>query len=397
VEEVATVLMNGRFRGVCGVLLLTVITACGSSSQSNSPSGPLKIAAVISLSGKASVFGAIDHQSMQLAVDDVNASGGISGRKLQIDFLDDASAPDVATTVSQQAASDPDVIAVAGAGSTAATVQPNLNILNRVGVPTMDLTGSQTKSADPGHWTFRLGVAYDSSGLATMSFIHDYLPNVSKFGLEYETGPFGQGYLDSMKNGASQFGLQLADAEAVQPNATDELPQMRRLLAAGSQAIVLVKNTSLSVPINNWASLGYPVPVIGSLGYATAASVSVAEDASRHITAIPAYVLATSPLPRQKALVGQYQKAYGTLPPSQAARGWDAVHILAKVLRAGNVTRSSIRTALETITNYQGAGGVFTFSPSNHQGYNESDLIWIHYSGNGNYAYYGPWAAKHGV
>ena len=103
---------------VAATLVLTVAAACGDDddSDSNSTSGggeSIKIGALTSLNGPFTPWGLQVRDGMQLAVDEINADGGVDGRKLQLEVVDDQSDPDEATTGFDRLL-DQDVVAIGG-------------------------------------------------------------------------------------------------------------------------------------------------------------------------------------------------------------------------------------------------------------------------------------------
>jgi branched-chain amino acid transport system substrate-binding protein len=83
---------------VISMLVLTLVAGCGGSSSGATNTTPIKIGFTVSLTGDFSADGKAIQQGYQLWADDVNAHGGILGRKVQLDMLDDASDPNQVTT-----------------------------------------------------------------------------------------------------------------------------------------------------------------------------------------------------------------------------------------------------------------------------------------------------------
>jgi len=374
-------------RSAAVAVLVAMLSGCGFAAQTAAqPKGPIKIAALLSLTGVYSVVGIPQQSAAQVAVDDINAHGGINGRKVELTVFDDQSKQEQGVALAQQIASDPGFLGVVGLVN-ATMGPPESTALNNAAVPTVAVFGDATRSTDPGKYVFKEAPTFDTYALGMMGFIQSKL-KFTKVGVLYETNVYGTGILNTFKAQGSQFSIQVVDAESIQPNAVDDTAQLSRIVASGAQVIVTANSTNLSVPILNWAALGYPLPLIGQIGYSNPLQIKPSEEPGKKITAIVAQLTGDDPLPRQKAFVQLYEKARNETPQYPQAAMWDAVQMLAKGLKTDASSRETVRASIEKIKDFQGAGGVYTFSAQSHQGFDPSGIVMIRYQGNGHYSLY---------
>lgn len=350
---------------------------------------PIKIGVIISLTGPYQIFGVQSKQSVNLAINDINARGGINGRRVTFKYFDDQSTPEGASLAAQQAAADSSVVAVTG-GNTGVTGSVESQIFEKAGIPFVGTFGETTNDF-PGKWVFKQSPSFPQHAQAILSFMKKVL-KVQSLGIVYQDIGYGQAVSGTMKTKAKDFGLRITAAEAVPPGTTDATPQLRNVISSGAQAISMVSSNGHSVIVANWASLGKPVPLVGDLGSSTPANLAAAGDLARGVPTLT-YYNATDPSPRQERFTKIFQKAYGDVPQVINASSWDGIQILFQVMKGiKNPTRSSVRTGLEKLRKFNGVGGIYSFSKTNHQGFTLAGFQWNTYLGNGKYIVNKAWA-----
>jgi ABC-type branched-subunit amino acid transport system substrate-binding protein len=119
-EEMTTMSHRNRWRRgalslILGVIALSLVAlGCGSSDDSSSDSGPIKLGVITDLTGPIASAGQADANIAKLAVDDINANGGLLGRQVELVTVDSASDPKVAVTKAQELVQREDVDVVIG-------------------------------------------------------------------------------------------------------------------------------------------------------------------------------------------------------------------------------------------------------------------------------------------
>lgn len=367
-------------------LSLTMLAAgCGASTAAKA-AGPIQIAYLSALTGSLSGAGILDEQGVNVAVAYVNSHGGIDGRKLEVTAYNDESEPTQGTLLAGEIAADSSYLAVVG-GVNASTGAPEATALNSASVPMVALYGDATQNAIYQKWIFKQGASFDLYSRAFMSFLHNTL-HVSKVGILYETGTYGQSFVTTIKNDGSQYGVTTTDAEAAPPGALSATAQVSRIVASGAQIMLLVPATTWSVQLLAWANLGYPIPAIGTPSYAVLAQCEPDQAACEHLTAIITTFNGDDPLARQKPFVDAYEQKYHSSPSLSQAQGWDGIMILAAALKRDDSSRAGVRNALEKISDLQGADGVYTFTATSHDGLAASGIQFVNYGSNGQYTTY---------
>lgn len=397
---------NTRFRrlgqptavlsGIAAIIAVA-ITACGStasntgSASSAASSGgssgdaksSIQIAGVYSLTGPAGPFGILAEQGAKAAVAYLNQHGGINGHQVVFKVYDDQSRPEVGVSNIQQIASNSSILGISGF-NTVLTGAAEAKLANEKQVPTVALFGDP-QAENPGPWIFKSQATYQQHALALMRFLSGY-EKVKSVGVEYQDNGYGNVVADWMHKDASQFGMTV-NLGGVDPTVTDFTPVIRNLLSTGAKSLVSINTTSSGAPITAWQSLGASVPLVLPIGASNPLAIKGAWSAAKGVPVL-AYFSGDAPLPRQKAIVNYFAQNKLPTPQYNDATGWDSVMLLAKAIGAqSSPTRSSVKTALESTANYQGAAAIITWTPSNHEGFQDSGFEWLKFNGNGGYTY----------
>jgi branched-chain amino acid transport system substrate-binding protein len=381
------------------------VVACGGNDSSGAGSaksgggganaGPVKIAVILSLTGPVSAFGNLAKDGVELGVADINANGGINGRKLQAEYFDDTSRPEKATALAQQVTSDDSFVA-AVAGSTVATGPAMMPIINSGKLPAVSLFGDADQSVDPGPYVFKTAATFDQHADALLAYVKDQLGK-SKVALEYQGNEYGAAVAEGMKKTAPDEGLQLVATESIDPNTTEATPAVRKALGSNPDVLISNNTTNIAPVVSAWKALGTSVPLILGIGASAAANL---EAADKQATGLPVLAVFSgdSPLERQKAMADAYRAAKGKSAQYNNATGWDSVHLLAEAMkRASELTREGVKAGMEQTTDYQGAGGIYTFKAGDHQGFAPDGWMWLRYAGGGKYDLDPAWAKSAGV
>lgn len=231
------------FLGIFACLALT-LAAC-SPSGSSGTQGPIKIGVSLSLSGDFSADGKAFQQGYQLWADDVNAHGGLLGRKVQLVILSDASSPQQVTTNYQTLINQDKVDLIFGPFSTLLT-KPSSVIANRYGYALVEGAGGGPSVFTQGlHNVFDVSLPVANN---LNSFAHyvaalpaDQRPKTAAYATEDD--PFTQPQVDSARTILEAAGVTTASYKVYPAETTDFTP-----IAAGiisSKADIVVTGTLL--------------------------------------------------------------------------------------------------------------------------------------------------------
>ena len=347
---------------------------------------PLKIGALFSVTGPPSFLGEPERNTAQMVVDEINKSGGIKGRKLELITYDTAGDATKAVQLANKLIKDDAVVAIIGPSTTGETMAV-IPVVEKEKVPLISCAAG-SKITDPVKpWVFKTA---QNDGLAVAKIFENLQKNkVSKVAILTVSDGFGASGREQLKNLASNYGITLVVDDTYGPKDTDMTAQLTKIRGSEAQAIICWgTNPGPAVIAKNVKQLGIKLPLYMSHGVSSKKFIELAGDAAEGIILPSGKVIVADQLPasdpQKGSLVGyvqSYQKLYGVEGDHFGGHAWDAVNLLKRAIEAGATTREAIREQLEKSSNVAGIGGVFNFSSQNHAGLTKDAFVLVRVKG----------------
>lgn len=309
----------GRWRAVAGVAAVALLTgACGTSASgsSGSSSGPIKIGVSLSLTGDFSADGKAFQQGYQLWADDVNAHGGLLGRKVTLDIVNDASSPVQVATNYQKLISVDHSDLVFGPFSTSLT-KASSQVVNRYGYAFVEGAGggpSVFQSGLKNVFDVSLPVANNLVSFAKWiaAMPADQRPKTAAYATQDD--PFTQPQLDAARSVLEKAGVQTAYNKVYPSETTDYGPIASGII--GAKADIVLVGTLLpdvSAFIQQFVQQNYnPKALIATAG-PDQGTQFIQNVGANHTEAImvPNGWFATENTPGNSQMIAEYIKKYG--------------------------------------------------------------------------------------
>ena len=325
----------------------------------------IKIGVAEALTGNASQYGVAIRKGFELALGEINASGGINGQKLELVVEDEQGKKEEAIkvfkklifqdkvlmlfgpTLSNSAqASDPVAqaakVVVFGTSNTADGITSIGNFVFRNSVTEADILPVTLKTAVQKTGLKKVAVLYGNDDIFTKS-----------------------GY-DNFKKALQDLKIPVTTAEVFAKGDVDFKPQLTKIKASNADAVVMSALVAEGGPIMVQArQLGITVPFIGGNGMNSPRVFELAKDNSDNLWVGSPWSV-ENPTKENARFIAAYQKAHGALPDQFAAQAYDAMHIVAQALKKIKLTgkletdREALRDALPA-TRWNGATGPFKF------------------------------------
>jgi branched-chain amino acid transport system substrate-binding protein len=331
-------------------------------------------------SGQAAVIG------MEAAIADINAAGGVLGRKLTLTTRDDVSAPPKSIQNMSELIDNEKVVAVFGP-TNSGNAMAWKHIANQKKIPVLGNVGSGTditKPMSPGadNYMFRVSMVDREQVAALMAYVKKNAATSKVVGLMAETTGYGQGGLKDMQEIAEVQGIKAAATERFGVGDTDMTSQLSKMKAAGVDTVVVwAQGTPIAQLVRSMEKLNYFPLTLTSWA---ADNITFYDAAGKALAEKPLFMRTVSETrtPAQQKLfdrIGAKLKAPGSF--SFALHGYDSVLLYAEAVKQAKTTEgSAVRLALEDLkTPVQGVLKAYDkpFTKTNHDALTAKDLVWI--------------------
>jgi branched-chain amino acid transport system substrate-binding protein len=336
---------------------------------------PIKIGAVLSVTGPAAFLGDPELKTLQLYVEDLNAKGGVLGRKLELVHYDDGSDANKANGFTKRLIDNDKVDVVIGGTTTGATMSM-APLLTKAETPFVSLAGAVVVVEPVKKWVFK--TPHTDRMAAEKVFEDMKKRGLTKVALLSETSGFGQSGKKETEAVASRYGITLVANETYGAKDTDMSPQLTKIKnTAGVQALfVFGLGQGPAIVTKNYKQLGISLPLYQSHGVASDEFLKLAGSAANGLRLPSPAQLIPGQLPPndpQKAVVTAYDQAYKTRYKSEASTfggyAYDALMLTVDAMKRANSTdKAKVRDALEGTKAFVATSGTFNMSATDHMG-----------------------------
>ncbi|MGD0053472.1 MAG: ABC transporter substrate-binding protein [Vulcanimicrobiaceae bacterium] len=376
--------MRSSLRLVALTLGLALIVSAAPGRPVAAAGEPYVVGAIVSESGPGATLGRPEADSIQLAVDEINKSGGIAGRQIKLTILDDQS--DATTAVNDfRQLLDTHPLAILGTALTPTTMAL-VPLAEQAQVPLINFASSVSTvvPVDAHKWVFKVPINDTEVAKSLQAYLTKH--GQTKVSFIYRNDNYGQTGLQHFKDAGQAVGVSVISADEIDATASDATTQLTHVKAANPQALICWTTLpSANVILRGYRELGLTVPIYYSDGAATGVFPKQAGAAIEGAYIATMKVNVIDQLPNSdptKKLLTHYASEFVADYPKDApvsifgTWGYDGVGYLRAALEKlhGNATPATLRDALETTT-FTGVSGTFHFSASQHFGLSESDVV----------------------
>ena len=374
-----------RLHWIILICLILALAACGDQKEEPAatkeapakamPTGePIKIGAVLSVTGPASFLGEPERNTAEMLRDQINESGGLLGRPVEMIIYDDETDVNKCVLAAQKLIKKDGVVAVIGPSISGNTLAIKKEF-GEAKLPLVSCAASEkiTNPVDP--WVFKTP---QTDRHAVQKILQDCSRmNYKRLAIITVSNGYGQSGRAVMLELIPAGGFELVADEVYGPKDTDMTAQLTKIKSLSPDAIICWgTNPGPAVVCRNRVQLGMTTPLYMSHGVASKKFIELAGQSAEGIR-LPAGRLAVAAvLPDdhpQKPVLVKYIKDYEDrfkIPVSTfGGYAYDAILLLAEAIKKGNSAEpAAIRDNLERIDRLVATSGVFSMSPDDHNG-----------------------------
>ncbi len=360
-----------RIIAIVAAALIVVGAAFGGGGEEEPET--VKIGAIFAVTGPASFLGAPEANTARMLAERINAEGGINGAEIELVIKDSAASPEKAISFARQLIEEENVLAIIGPSTSGETMQIK-QLCNEAKTPLISAAAAEAIVDPVAPYVFK--TPQKDSYVVRWIYRTMNQMDISRVGVVGANSGFGNAGIDQLKQYASEFGIEIAIAESYDREATDLTALMNKVNARNVEAVI---NWSIvpaqSIIPKNMKQIGMDVPLFQSHGFGNIRYVEAAGEAADGIIFPCGRLLIAEQLPDdhpQKELLvaykNNYEEEFGEEASTFGGHAYDALMIVAEAIRNGGTDRESLRDEIESITGFPGTGGVFNFSPEDHNG-----------------------------
>ena len=357
---------------------------------------PVKIGVTYDQTGACAHASIHAMNGLLIAVDEINAKGGINGRKVELISIDGQCSVEKSLGNVKRFIQKDKVDTIIGPMYTGPSMAC-MPVVNKEKILLVSGSGgnpiNEMLVEKPGEKQFLFAL---SMGIV---FQHEYnmywlkKRGISKVAMLNPLNKLGEGSNKWYQSFAPKFGIQIVASENYDPASMDLTPQLIKLKAANPGAIVtMASGADGAIMIKNFHQLGMNIPLITSDANVTASFIESLEGktdqvfAPGPISTAPVETLTANDPRRQRIekFMKDYEKKFGKKSQSLnwEGVGYDSMMVIQEAIKNVGDDQTKMRDYIENLKNFPGINAAYTFTAANHRGYSVDQIHMFKIKGN---------------
>lgn len=358
----------------CWVLILGLLIVTGCDlGRKRPPNARIPIGMLAPLTGSGARFGESQRNGVQLALEEINARGGVDGHPLDLVQEDTKTEPPAAVTAFSRLAEREDIVAIFGSAASL-DVPAYLPQVDKAAIPHLVPVAVLPKITEMGsRWTFRSALNDKVAASKMAAFVVQKL-GAKHIALLLEDSDFGgTGLIFGAE--AERLGVAPVTVERFRRGDIDLRPQLTKIKAAGATHIQFWGYyAEYALAAKQLRELGYSATLMGNQAPVNDKTLELGGDALEGALNVCLFVPTSAAAPI-RGFVTRYRARFGADPDTWAAQSYDAMNLLADAIARGHRTREGIREALAATRDYQGVTGTISFTASGDASFRDTSIV----------------------
>jgi branched-chain amino acid transport system substrate-binding protein len=372
--------------------LLTLTLLAGAAGAQ--PKEPIKIGLAAAVSGGSAASGEAIKRGLQIALDEINARGGLlGGRKLEMVIRDDEGNPAKGVTIARELV-EREKVAVVFGGLHTTVALAQVPVWQELRTPYMGAWAAGTNITRNGaspNFVFRVSANDDLVDRYLARYAIEVMKK-GKPGLLLENTAWGQSNEAGLGKWLGERNVKPVGIEKFNWNDPDMSPQLLRLRGAGADHVILVANAPEGAQVvKSRAKIGWEVPMISHWGISGGRFAELTGELSDGVVFLQTYSFFGKQGERGQAVLKALAEKYGVkgpedvIAPVGTANAYDGMHLVALAIeQAGGTDGSKLREALENLkAEYRGLIKTYRrpFTAEQHDALTDEDYIMVAWKG----------------
>jgi branched-chain amino acid transport system substrate-binding protein len=320
----------------------------------------IKIGEYASLTGKEAAYGDTSHKGIVLAVEELNARGGVLGQQLELRTEDNQSKQGESATVVKKLLTRDRVVAILGEVASIRSLEA-APIIQNAKVPMISSASVNSRVTEVGDYIFRVCFVDAFEGRVLAKFAAGTLQARRVAILTSASNAYSVGMTRVFKESFLADGGAIAAEQKYSEGDKDFRAQLTAIKNAGADAIFASGYyTEAALICKQARALGLTLPIFGGDGWDAPPLLEIG-GAAMEGTYLCAHYSPENPSPEVQNFNQRYQARWGAIPDAWSALGYDSVLVLADAItRAGSADPKKIRDALATTKDFPAVTGRIT-------------------------------------
>ncbi len=328
-------------------------------NQEESSSESIRIGFIGPLTGDYANYGTLCKQAVQMAIEEINANGGINGVEIKLYAEDSEGDSQKALAAMEKLSSSDKVCAIVGPVLTGEA----FSVAERAqaeGIVIITPSASHKDITNIGDYIFRTTPSDGLQGEVAGMYWYEVL-GYRKLAVLYAKNDYSQGLYESMSETFTAEGGQIVATATFMVGDKDFKTQLTNLKNTDAEAIYIPDYTAEMAQILEQASqLGIDKPFLSSDGFLSEEIYTLAGQYTNGVVYTASAKLVESD--KNKVFKENYTAKWGIGPDSFASNAYDATYILASVIEKVGTNREAIKKGMQQVKDFEGVNGIINFA-----------------------------------